>query len=268
MKRYRTFLEIIIPIAIGLSLYAIMFYTDMFRIDKELTTLAQLYAQLVPDSQSPFTSKSFEIVTSVIWDQRGFDTYFETSVLYIAIIAAVGVATKAGKAIEERLIHYRESTIIVRLISRLVAPIVIVVSVSIALHGHITPGGGFQGGSVFAVAPLLLMLAYSSSYIFGRGLKENRMLFMRGLGVTVIALTGLAPLIYYIATSNYAYLFQNLAKPDSVFTYPATIYLGFATMLLSGTLIIFNSMEYIAVLSGFTIALYYLTKYFEGGDSA
>lgn len=55
---------------------------------------------------------------------------------------------------------------IVRQVSRLVFPLVAIFSFYVIIHGHLTPGGGFQGGAIMASALAMVMVAY--------GVKEFR----------------------------------------------------------------------------------------------
>ncbi|MEM0347701.1 MAG: Na(+)/H(+) antiporter subunit B [Zestosphaera sp.] len=254
-------IEVIIPILLGTGLYLLLYMTGLLTMWKDLTTLASKYLKMIPDILNPYTSASYEVVTSVIWDQRGFDTFFETTVLFLAIIAAVGLF---DRVISQDVENHR-MTLIPRLAVRVLAPVTVIVSVSVAVHGHISPGGGFQGGVVFVMAPLMFMLAFSSGFILRAGFKSDRLMVMRGFALSLIALTGLIPLIYGYTKSVNAYLFQNLLKPDSSFTYPAWVDIGPIRILLSGSLILYNVFEYVAVFAGFTVALYLLTKVFEEG---
>lgn len=257
----KKFAELIAPLVLGTGLYLLLHFSGVLTLWNNMTTLAFTYLKLIPDVSAPYTSSSFEVVTSIIWDHRGFDTFFETSVLFMAILAALGVL---GRMLEDEKQKYH-TTLIPRIASRLLAPITVTVSVSIALHGHISPGGGFQGGVVFVIAPLMLMLAFSSSLILWLGFRNDRLIFLRGLALALIALAGLLPLLYAVISQSNAYLFQNLSKPDSQFSYPALIDLGLLRILLSGSLIVYNLLEYVAVFAGFTIALYLLERMFEEG---
>ncbi|OYD16613.1 hypothetical protein CH333_02940 [candidate division WOR-3 bacterium JGI_Cruoil_03_44_89] len=49
---------------------------------------------------------------------------------------------------------------IVKTVSRIFAPLIIVFGIYVTLHGHLTPGGGFAGGLIIAGAVVLLVLAY------------------------------------------------------------------------------------------------------------
>jgi multicomponent Na+:H+ antiporter subunit B len=51
-------------------------------------------------------------------------------------------------------------TLIVRTISRLMFPFMFLFGIYVLVHGHLTPGGGFQGGVVLAASVIMLILAY------------------------------------------------------------------------------------------------------------
>ncbi|NQT18078.1 MAG: MnhB domain-containing protein, partial [Planctomycetes bacterium] len=51
-------------------------------------------------------------------------------------------------------------TPIVKTITRLILGFIVVFSASVILYGHITPGGGFAGGSMLACGFVLLLLAF------------------------------------------------------------------------------------------------------------
>jgi len=99
------------------------------------------------------------IVTSVVVAYRGFDTLGEVTVLFIAAVA-VGAVLFPGKkpAGEEK----EEASLIVRTGSKVLFPFIVLLGAYIFLHGHLTPGGGFQGGAVIASGFLLLYLAWPS----------------------------------------------------------------------------------------------------------
>ena len=55
-------------------------------------------------------------------------------------------------------------TVIVKTVSRLSVWLIILYGCYIILHGHLTPGGGFGGGVIIALAFLNIMLAYGKGY--------------------------------------------------------------------------------------------------------
>lgn len=52
--------------------------------------------------------------------------------------------------------------LIVKMISRIVIPFMIVYGIFIVLFGHISPGGGFSGGAILGAAMVLYTLSFSA----------------------------------------------------------------------------------------------------------
>jgi multicomponent Na+:H+ antiporter subunit B len=97
------------------------------------------------------------IVTSVVVTYRGFDTLGEVTVLFIAAVAVGAVLFPAGGRAGEKK---EQASLIVRTGSEVLFPFIVLLGAYIFLHGHLTPGGGFQGGAVIASGFLLLYLAW------------------------------------------------------------------------------------------------------------
>ena len=55
-------------------------------------------------------------------------------------------------------------TIIVKTITRITVPIIILYGCYIIFHGHLTPGGGFAGGVIIALALLNVMIAFGRKF--------------------------------------------------------------------------------------------------------
>ncbi|HUU70498.1 MAG TPA: MnhB domain-containing protein [Planctomycetota bacterium] len=64
-------------------------------------------------------------------------------------------------------------TLIVKTIARLVVGFIFVFGSSVILHGHLSPGGGFAGGSMLACGLVLVLLAYGRTET-RRIISENR----------------------------------------------------------------------------------------------
>jgi multicomponent Na+:H+ antiporter subunit B len=97
------------------------------------------------------------IVTSVVVAYRGFDTLGEVTVLFIAAVAVGVVLFPQGESVPE---EKEEASLIVRTGSKVLFPFIVLLGVYIFVHGHLTPGGGFQGGAVIASGLLLMYLAW------------------------------------------------------------------------------------------------------------
>ncbi len=55
-------------------------------------------------------------------------------------------------------------TLIVKTVSRLSVWLILLYGMYIILHGHLTPGGGFGGGVIIALAFLNILLAYGKDF--------------------------------------------------------------------------------------------------------
>lgn len=53
-----------------------------------------------------------------------------------------------------------EPSIIVKSVARIVFPLAFTYGVYIFVHGHLTPGGGFQGGTIIASSVILIYLGF------------------------------------------------------------------------------------------------------------
>jgi energy-converting hydrogenase B subunit I len=59
-------------------------------------------------------------------------------------------------------------SVIVRTVTRFVYGLILVFGFYVIMHGHLTPGGGFQGGAVVASAFALLLVAFGAAGLKGR----------------------------------------------------------------------------------------------------
>ena len=214
----------------------------------DVRPLAKVYLNTTfnPDKET-FTAMSPEGVTAIVWDYRGLDTVFETTVFYLAIIASIAIARGIGKYLKPS--GELGLSLIVRTVTRITSAMILAVAVSIALHGHLTPGGGFQGGATAAVAPLVILVAFSHYFLLERGVTKDLMLVIRSLGLMGIGLTAIAAYFIGVASGVFAYVLQNQAKINSPVALPAYI----NGQLISGSLWFFNITEFLAVMAGFTI---------------
>jgi len=185
-----------------------------------------------------YSAKSPEAVTSIVWDYRGVDTLFETAVFFLAIIGSLTLFRLSKEQSEEAKQGEPKPELPqpVGTVTKVIVAMILAVSASIALHGQLTPGGGFQGGSALAVAPLLIIAVYTKYALEKNGLDKTRAIIIRSIGLLGIALTALVPLL------TKGYLMQNQPLfPEKALGVP-----------LGGSLVFYNILEYLAVGAGFT----------------
>ena len=105
--------------------------------------------------------RSPNVVSSVNFDQRGLDTLGEESILLASVIGAAMLLRPAQDETEVRLLSRGRVLESTRLIGYLMMPITLVIGFDVVAHGHLTPGGGFQGGVVLGTGIHLLYVAGS-----------------------------------------------------------------------------------------------------------
>ncbi|HMA99940.1 MAG TPA: Na(+)/H(+) antiporter subunit B [Spirochaetota bacterium] len=97
------------------------------------------------------------IVTSVVVNYRGFDTLGEITILFTA---AIGLAAVLGHPKKNKDPQPKEpASLIVYTGYRILFPFMLLFGAYIFIHGHLTPGGGFQGGAVIASAFILMYMS-------------------------------------------------------------------------------------------------------------
>ena len=95
------------------------------------------------------------VVTAVVVTYRGLDTLGEVTVLFLATAGVGFLLRRKGHASIKR----RPGSELLKIGSSFLAPLIVLFGVYIFIHGHLTPGGGFQRGVVIASGILLLTMA-------------------------------------------------------------------------------------------------------------
>ncbi len=193
-----------------------------------------LVARSVPDQR-----QATALVSAVTFDVRGFDTLGEEFILFAAVCGAAALlrARRRERGDDAPRPSRPQPSFAARTVGgALVAP-VLVLFAYVTLHGHIGPGGGFQGGVMGAGA---LLLAYAA----GQTVRLKRGGTMAALEVTE-AVGGAAFLALALGTLAAAGATLQNALP-----------LGTAGMLLSaGTIPLGNIAVGIEVAGGVALVL-------------
>lgn len=94
-------------------------------------------------------------------------------------------------------------SVIVTTIANLLFPFIIMFSFYVIMHGHLTPGGGFQGGAIGASAIVMLIVAYGVKEIRKKVGDESLSLF-ESIGGLIFVIVGL---IGFFMASTFLYNF-------------------------------------------------------------
>ncbi|MGF6416095.1 Na(+)/H(+) antiporter subunit B [Paraburkholderia sp. MM5482-R1] len=104
------------------------------------------------------------IVTGILITFRGFDTLGEVAVLFM-VAASVGVLLKeeinatSAAAADESAPARRPAGEIVHTGKQVLLPMILTFGGYVIVNGHLSAGGGFQGGAIVASAVMLMLLA-------------------------------------------------------------------------------------------------------------
>ncbi|WP_029896777.1 hydrogen gas-evolving membrane-bound hydrogenase subunit E [Desulfohalovibrio reitneri] len=161
------------------------------------------------------------IVTAILGDYRGFDTMLETFVVFIAGLACFFILRLPQQECRIAKYHYRHKAtglvvqvnhrckpetrtpdfervdsgwspqdIVVETVGRLFIPPIQLFGLYVLAHGHYSPGGGFQGGVIFAASYILLAVSHDLRTLVDH-VSERLTHLIAAVGVLVFAGVGL-----------------------------------------------------------------------------
>ena len=130
------------------------------------------------------------VVAAVNFDQRTVDTFGEETILVAAAVGATVLLRPSSEQARRVPPDLGRTLELTRLTGYVLLPVTLVVGLDVVAHGHVTPGGGFQGGVVLATGLHLLYVTGSYS-----ALDRLRPLSIydgaEGLGAAAFAVVGL-----------------------------------------------------------------------------
>jgi multicomponent Na+:H+ antiporter subunit B len=208
-----------------------------YRPDADLNLSARYYAE-----RTATDIGAANIVTAIIVTYRGLDTLGEVTVLFLAA-TIVGLVLARGRRREQPPLGLAPVGELLATGSRMLTPLILLLGVYIFVNGHLTPGGGFQGGAILASGVLLLLLAdplrhFShglisaveslagvfyvaiglAGLVLAGGFLDNRILPLGELGALFSA--GAIPVIYSLiglkVGAEFASMLANLAKTEEL----------------------------------------------------
>lgn len=152
------------------------------------------------------------LVTAVLADYRGFDTMFETAVIFCAGLACflllrdfsgrqerfyrhvpTGVILhvknpkkriREGRQFEQIDKDWVPSDIIIKTVCRILIPFIQIYALYVIAHGDFSPGGGFQGGVIFGSSLILFAISYNLKTLTRR-IREHIFGIMAAVGVLI-----------------------------------------------------------------------------------
>lgn len=155
------------------------------------------------------------IVTSVLASYRGYDTLGEVVVIFTAgvgVLALLSVARRPEEdiGIDSVNVSMHEKYLILRVVTKILIPFILLFALYVQFHGDFGPGGGFQAGVIFAAAIILYSMLFGMSTA-RRVISQPLIQLFSAIGVLVYGSVGVVSLL-----NGGNFLDYNLLSDDPV----------------------------------------------------
>jgi multicomponent Na+:H+ antiporter subunit B len=184
--------------------------------------------------QSYEETKTPNIVSAILADYRGFDTMLETVVVFAAALACFLIIRMPRDLCRQDVYYFRHLStglvvrkaaicplatndgifevvdsawppqdVVITTTCRLIIPFIQLFGLYVLVHGHYSPGGGFQGGVIFAAGYILLAVSHDLRTLSSR-FGERASHLLSAAGVLLYAGVGLLGLVMGANFLDYA----------------------------------------------------------------
>ena len=116
-----------------------------------------------------------------------------------------------------------QESIIVKMVSKALAPFIQVFGLYVVMHGHVSPGGGFQGGVLFSTSYILLGMAFGLKWM-RRRFPLRAVMKTLCLGGVIFAGTGL--LCLFLGANFLDYGVLPISQPRYMGTFVIEVGIG------------------------------------------
>ena len=118
---------------------------------------------------------SLNLVTAILYDYRAFDSLGETTVIFAAVSAIVLFLSFKQLPVSSKGLSF-----IVKRTFAFLTPFLFLFSIYIITHGHLSPGGGFQGGAILGTISIIFSLVYGSAFDYQNYSPKSKTLLETG----------------------------------------------------------------------------------------
>ena len=139
------------------------------------------------------------IVTSVLASYRGFDTFGEVVVIFTAglgVLALLSVVRRPEDIakIDSFNNSMHEQHLILRIITKILIPFILLFAFYVQFHGDFGPGGGFQAGVIFASVIFLYAMLFGM-HTARRVINQSFIQMLAAIGVLLYGSVGVVSLL-------------------------------------------------------------------------
>jgi len=140
-------------------------------------------------------------------------------------------------------------TKIVRSTANIFYPFCLIFGLYVVVHGHLTPGGGFQGGAVMATGAAMLLVAHSYEFITSH-IRKSAMHIYEAVGLLMFITAGLSGLV-----AGGAFLHNWLTNSGHFLGTPVAYGANPGVLNTAGLIPLLNVAVGVEVLGGLTLIL-------------
>jgi len=139
------------------------------------------------------------IVTSVLASYRAFDTFGEVLVIFTAGVGVLALLSVVRRREDDESINLtneslHEKHLILRIVSKMLIPFILLFALYVQFHGDFGPGGGFQAGVIFASAIFLYTLLFGLNSA-RRVINQSFIQLIAAVGVLLYGCVGVVSLL-------------------------------------------------------------------------
>ena len=153
------------------------------------------------------------VVTSILASYRGYDTLGETVVIFtagIGVLSLLMVSRRTKEKALQKVPADMQHQIILRVVAKMMLPLILIFALYVQFHGDYGPGGGFQAGVIFAAGIILYTMLFGLS-LTQKVIKTEVLEQLTAFGVLLYAGVGIACMLL-----GGNYLDYNVLRHDPV----------------------------------------------------
>lgn len=139
------------------------------------------------------------IVTSVLASYRAFDTFGEVVVIFTAgmgVLALLSVVRRSDYTLNNDTFDHsmHEQHLILRVVTKIMIPYILLFAFYVQFHGDFGPGGGFQAGVIFAAGIFLYTMLFGMNTA-RRVINQSFIQMLAATGVLLYGSVGVVSLL-------------------------------------------------------------------------
>ncbi len=180
------------------------------------------------------------LVSAIYLNYRLFDTLLEILVFSVAVLGVRFYLLERGK--EEVVAEIPESQV-VRTSADLLLPLILLLGIYLVLFGHLSPGGGFSGGTVAGTGLLLCAVALGADVVGRRFHEPTLERFEWGVLLAILLLALFPAVLRRLPLTD-------LLSPGRV-----------GSMVSGGSILIYNVLIGVKVFIGTWVIIHYFVRH-------